>query len=103
LLGILVSPSRGQLVFVPATLFVAYLVARYWRSLPLPRWRSLPLPRLIMPALLSVLGHVALISLFEQPRATWEWNKIPSDASLHPERVWDWRNPQPLAWLLPPR
>jgi hypothetical protein len=156
LLGTLLSPSRGQLVFVPVTLFVAYLVARYWRSLPLRR--------LIMPALISVLGHVALISLFEQwhgghsygpryltplvpwlvllaalslrallerrapamrielaagavllacsvlvqalgtsARATWEWNKIPSDVSLHPERVWDWRDPQPLAWLLPPR
>lgn len=155
LLGILVSPSRGQLVFVPATLFVAYLVIRYWRSLPLPR--------LIMPALLSVLGHVALIALFDQwhgghsygpryltplvpwlvllaalglraslerrapamrielavgavllacsvivqargscARATWEWNKTPSDVSLHPERVWNWRDPQPLAGLLPP-
>ena len=151
MLGILLSPS-GQLVFVPVTLFVAYLVARYWRSLPLPR--------LIMPALLSVL----VISLFEQwhgghsygpryltplvpwlvllaalglrallerrapamrielaagavllacrvlvqargtcARATWEWNKIPADVSLHPERVWDWRDPQLLAGPLPPR
>ena len=156
LLGILLSPSRGQLVFVPLTLFVAYLVGRYWQSLPLPR--------LIMPALLSVLGHVALIALFEQwhgghsygpryltalvpwlvllaalglralferrapamrielaagamllacsvlvqargtcARATWEWNKTPDDVSLHPERVWDWWDPQPLAGLLPPR
>src|SRR5882724_590198 len=46
LLGILFSPSRGQLVFVPVTLFISYLVVRYWRSLPLSR--------LIMPALLSV-------------------------------------------------
>ena len=156
LLGILLSPSRGQLVFVPVTLFVAYLLARYWRSLPLPR--------LIMPALLSVLAHVALISIFEQwhgghsygpryltplvpwlvllaalglrallerrapamrielaagavllacsvlvqargtcARATWEWNKTPADVSLHPERVWDWRDPQLLAGPLPPR
>ena len=156
LLGILVSPSRGQLVFVPVTLFVAYLVGRYWRSLPLRP--------LIMPALLSVTGQVVLISLFDQwpgghsygprylaplvpwlvllaalglrpllerrapamrielaagavllalsvlvqargtcARATWEWNKTPDDISLHLERVWDWRDPQPLAGLLPPR
>jgi hypothetical protein len=154
LLGILFSPSRGQLVFVPVTLFVAYLVVRYWRSLPLRR--------LIMPALVTVLAYVMLIAAFDQwhgghsygPRyltplvpwlvllaalglhallerrapgmrielaagavllvcsvlvqargacapETWAWNKTPSDVSLHPERVWSWRDPQPLAGLLP--
>lgn len=33
LAGNLISPSRGLLVFVPATLFVLYLVARYRRQL----------------------------------------------------------------------
>jgi hypothetical protein len=154
LLGILFSPSRGQLVFVPVTLFVAYLVVRYWRSLPLRP--------LIMPALVTVLAYVMLIAAFDQwhgghsygPRyltplvpwlvllaalglhallerrapgmrielaagavllvcsvlvqargacapETWAWNKTPSDVSLHPERVWSWRDPQPLAGLLP--
>jgi hypothetical protein len=154
LLGILFSPSRGQLVFVPVTLFVAYLVVRYWRSLPLPR--------LIMPALVTVLAYVMLIAAFDQwhgghsygpryltplvpwllllaalglhallerrgpgmrielavgavllacsvlvqargacARETWVWNKTPNDVSLHPERVWSWRDPQPLAGLLP--
>jgi hypothetical protein len=154
LLGILFSPSRGQLVFVPVTLFVTYLVVRYWRSLPLSR--------LIMPALVSVLTCVMLIAAFDQwhgghsygPRyltplvpwlvllaalglrallerrapgmrielaagavllacsvlvqargawaqETWRWNNTPNDVSLHPERVWSWRDPQPLAGLLP--
>jgi hypothetical protein len=154
LLGLLFSPSRGQLVFVPVTLFVAYLVVRYWRSLPLSP--------LIMPALLSVLSHVMLIAAFDQwhgghsygpryltplvpwlvllaalglrallerraprmrielaagavllacsvlvqargtlARDTWTWNKTPNDVSLHPERVWSWRDPQPLAGLPP--
>lgn len=153
-LGILVSPSRGQLVFVPVTLFVTYLVVRYWRSLPHPR--------LVMPALVTVLAYVMLIAAFDQwhgghsygPRYltplvpwllllaalglhallerrapsmrielvagavllacsvlvqargacaqdTWTWNKTPNDVSLHPERVWSWRDPQPLAGLLP--
>jgi len=153
LLGILVSPSRGQLIFVPVTLFVAYLVARYRRSLPLPR--------LVAPALVAVLGHVGLIASFEQwhgghsygpryltplvpwlallaaiglrallerrargmrieigagavllacsvlvqargafVRETWTWNTTPNNVSLHPDRVWDWRNPQALAGLI---
>lgn len=154
LLGILVSPSRGQLIFVPVTLFVAYLMVRYWRSLPLPR--------LVTPAIFSVLAHIALISAFDQwhgghsygPRyltplvpwlvllaalglrtlherrapgmrielaaaavllawsvlvqargawaqETWTWNKTPNDVSLHPERIWNWLDAQPLAGLLP--
>ena len=56
LLGILLSPSRGQLLFVPATLFVVYLVLRYARSLPLPR--------LVLPAAIGALGHLALIAAF---------------------------------------
>lgn len=32
--GVLISPSRGLLVFVPAVLFICYLVIRYWRSIP---------------------------------------------------------------------
>lgn len=58
LVGILFSASRGQFVFVPVTLFVAYLVVRYARSLPLSP--------LVVPALVAVLGHVMLISTFPQ-------------------------------------
>lgn len=153
LLGILFSPSRGQFVFVPLTLFVAYLVVRYRRSLPLSG--------LVTPALIATVGHVLLIGAFplwhgghsygpryltplvpwlvllaalglralldrRMPgtrlelgagaillacsvavqargacvRETWTWNLTPNDISLHPERVWDWRDPQFLAGLL---
>jgi hypothetical protein len=34
LFGDLISPSRGLLVFVPVLLFVAYLLIRYWPTLP---------------------------------------------------------------------
>jgi hypothetical protein len=41
LLGNLVSPSRGLLTFVPITLFVVYLAARYASDLPSPRLAAL--------------------------------------------------------------
>lgn len=54
--GILVSPSRGQLVFVPSTLFVVYLAARYARRMPLRG--------LILPSLIAVVGYLLLIAIF---------------------------------------
>jgi hypothetical protein len=57
LLGILVSPSRGQLVFVPVTAFVLYVVVRYRRALPHAR--------LAATALGALVCHVALIAAFE--------------------------------------
>jgi hypothetical protein len=152
LLALWVSPSRGQLIFVPVTAFVAYLVVRYRRSLPLSR--------LIMPALVAIAGQVALVAAFDAwngghcygprlltplvpwlallgvlglsaareqraarlrielcvgaalvacsvlvqargawARETWNWNVTPSDVTLHPERVWSWRDAQPVAGL----
>ncbi len=35
--GNLISPSRGALVYVPVTLFVLFLLARYWRRVPCRR------------------------------------------------------------------
>lgn len=155
LLGILVSPSRGQFVFVPVTAFVAYLLVRYRHSLPLPR--------MLVPALVAVVGQLALIAAFPLwhgghsygpryltplvpwlvllatlglralldcgargrrielcagalllacsvivqargawVRETWMWNFEPDNVSLHPERVWSWRQPQVLAGLVRP-
>ena len=154
LLGILFSPSRGQLVLVPATLFVAYMVVRYARSLPALA--------LVSPALVAIVGHVALIAAFPTwqggqcygprymtslvpwlvllatlglralldrrargmrlelavgaallacslfvhergawARETWLWNIQPESIDLNLARVWSWRQPQPLAGLLP--
>jgi hypothetical protein len=153
--GILLSPSRGQLIYVPATLFVLYLLVRYARAL---RGSSL-----VAPALVAVLGHTALIaafpnwhgghcygpryltpivpwlvllaalglralldrrargmrvelvagavllacSVFAQARGacareTWTWNTEPNDIGSHPERFWNWRDPQLLRGLLRP-
>ena len=41
--GNIVSPSRGLLIFVPVLLFIAYLLARYWKQVALKRlvWMSL--------------------------------------------------------------
>jgi len=44
---------------------------------------------------------VLVQALGTSARATWEWNKTPSDISLHPERVWIWRDAQPLAGIGP--
>ena len=57
--GILVSPSRGLLIFVPITLFVAYLLARYRRELPSPR--------LVALAVAIVAAHLIVVSGF----STW--------------------------------
>lgn len=52
--GNLISPSRGLFVFVPVLIFVTYLLARYWRKLPLPR--------LVVLALTAAAGHAVVIS-----------------------------------------
>jgi hypothetical protein len=163
LAGNLVSPARGTLVYVPALLFVAYLLVRYWRYAPLRRLVLLSLivtavhlfvisgfghwwgghsfgPRLttgLVPwfVLLAVLGLKArlvwrerrapssrpqagwraeqalgvallVLSVFINMRGatakeTWLWNQYPLGVDEHPERLWDWRQPQFLAGLLP--
>lgn len=163
LAGNLISPGRGTLVYVPTLLFVAYLLVRYWRYLPLPRLVVLALsivaahfiiisgfghwwaghsfgPRFttgLVPwfVLLAILGLKArqtsresragapgsqmvrrielglggallLLSIFINARgatehATWLWNQKPLGVDEHPERLWDWRQPQFLAGLLP--
>jgi hypothetical protein len=35
-------------------------------------------------------------------RATWKWNTLPLNIDQHPERLWDWRQPQFLAGLINP-
>lgn len=37
LAGLLFSPSRGLLIYVPVVFFVGYLIARFWKILPLRR------------------------------------------------------------------
>ena len=34
-------------------------------------------------------------------RETAWWNAVPRDVDRHPERLWDWRDPQFLAWSRP--
>jgi hypothetical protein len=162
LAGNLVSPARGVLVYVPALLFVAFLLARYWRCVPPQRlvWLSLGVftGHLVIVSsfnhwwgghsfgarfmtgvvpwfvLLGTLGTSAmlkwreekgaeasragwraqlacgalllLLSVFINTRgatshATWLWNIRPLEIDQHPERLWDWRQPQFLAGILP--
>ncbi len=54
LLGNLISPSRGLLVFVPALFFIGYLLIRY-RS-------TLPLQRLVVLSLAIVATHLIVVS-----------------------------------------
>jgi hypothetical protein len=50
-----------------------------------------------------LLLSIAINGLGAADRATWFWNKRP-DVDQHPERLWDWRQPQFLAGLIrPPR
>jgi len=150
LLGNLVSPSRGVLVFVPFLLFVAYLLIRY-RSYVSTRLTILGLAAIVLnwilvssfpiwwggfsfgPRLLTdvvpwfvLLTIIALKAALTSPRrtlgraefvagalllalsigingrgavseATAYWNVRPQSVDDHPERLWDWRNPQFLA------
>jgi len=76
LAGLLVSPSRGQLIFVPSTLFVAYLVARYARRVPLRG--------LILPSLIAVVGQLLLFALFP----TWHGGHSYGPRYLTPLTPW---------------
>jgi hypothetical protein len=146
LLGNLISPSRGVLVFVPFLLFVAYLLTRYWRYvskrlailalaailLHVVLVSSFPIwwggfsfgPRLLTDAvpwfvLLTIIGLKAALRNLRGPEfvagalllalsigingrgatseATAMWNVRPASVDEHPERRWDWRDPQFLA------
>jgi len=51
-------------------------------------------------------GFLLALSLFintvgATEHATWLWNQRPLDVDKHPERLWDWRQPQFLAKFLP--
>lgn len=159
LAGNLISPGRGLLVFVPALLFIAYLLVRYRHSIVYPQLAVLAIavivvhmlviacfvhwwgghsfgPRLstgLVPwfVLLAILGLQAMIKLRSESvtssrsrilelsmgagllllsiaingagatsHATWLWNSRPLNIDEHPERNWDWRQPQFLAGLL---
>jgi hypothetical protein len=157
--GNLISPSRGLLVYVPATLFVAYLLIRFRKSFLHkrlvmtalaaivaqflvisgighwwgghgygPRYTTGMIPWFVMLAVLGLtawrahnrelsifcrraiasLGIILLaLSVWINGRgaissATWEWNSRPVDIDKDPSRIWDWRQPQFLAGLLPP-
>jgi hypothetical protein len=155
--GNLISPSRGVLIFVPAVIFVVYLLIRFHRQLPHKRlvalavasmvWQLIMIsgfdhwwgghsygPRLMTAfvpwlVLLSILGLSAMLrsprSHFERvvtaslgllflaagmfihgrgatAPATSIWNSLPENVDLKPERIWDWRQPQFLAGLIPP-
>lgn len=54
----LISPSRGLLVFVPAIIFVCYLLIRYAKALVSPR--------LLVLSLSIIAAHLIVISAFPQ-------------------------------------
>jgi hypothetical protein len=49
---------------------------------------------LLMSAFINTRGATS--------HATWLWNTRPLEIDQHPERLWDWRQPQFLAGILPP-
>jgi hypothetical protein len=152
--AILISPSRGLFIFVPALLFVFYLLIRYWTTIPYARLAILSLsivtiqtvlvalwpvwwggysygPRLLADAipwlaLLAILGCAARLRSANNAKfsraeiatalsllalsiaingrgaisvATATWN-VEVDIDRHPERVWNWSNPQFMAGVL---
>ena len=49
-----------------------------------------------------LLLSVTINGLGAIDRSTWVWNMRPSNIDQHPERLWDWRQPQFLAGFLRP-
>ena len=54
--ALLISPSRGLLIFVPILIFVFYLLIRYWSTVPYPRLAFL--------SLTIVTGQTVLVALW---------------------------------------
>jgi len=156
LIGILFSPARGLLIYVPVVLVPLYLTTRYYRHFPQRRLAVLALaeifsiivtlsccriwwggwsygPRDLVEtvpwfALLTILGIKAFLdapqskvreraifiaaamllltvsvmmnALGALSRPTFDWNASPN-IDEHPDRLWDWRHPQFLAWYPP--
>lgn len=154
LLGNLISPARGVLVYTPVLLFVGWLLVRYRRRIRRPdlaalgcgvvalHWLALSTnppwwggwsygPRLmtdLVPwlAMLAVLGLEARTRTVPAPasgrriegsigvalllasfgmhavgglsKASGAWNAYPQDVDRAPQRLWDWNDPQFLAW-----
>jgi hypothetical protein len=151
--AILISPSRGLFIFMPALIFVFYLLIRYRTTIRYPRLAVLSLsivaiqtvlvalwpvwwggysygPRLLADAipwlvLLAILGCAARLRSANNAKfsraeiatalsllalsiaingrgaisvAPVRWN-VAVDIDRHPERVWDWSNPQFMAGL----
>jgi hypothetical protein len=149
LVGNLVSPSRGLLVFVPATLLCGYgawlrrrsggwttldtavgatvvgswilvsLFPHWWAGYAYgPRFLTDIAPLLVwflppalarafsaaaaarrsavfpVVALLLVSASVATQARGALAQSTVAWNWTPADVTAHPERVWDWSDPQ---------
>ena len=63
LAGNLISPSRGLLIYVPALLFVALLLARYWRYVGLRR--------LVLLSSAVIAAHLIVVSGFSNWWGDW--------------------------------
>jgi len=156
LAGILVSPAKGIVIYVPTILFLIYLLGRYrpwlqYRPLAFtagiacalhvlavagfdhwwagwsygPRLLTDMLPWLVLLAVIAVsawLGSEAsararhvevaacavLVGFAVMVHAggalsqkSMRWNESPNNIDFAPQRNWDWRDPQFLAWALP--
>ena len=61
-----------------------------------------PAPRVALTAGgVLLLLSVVINTLGATSHATWLWNLRPQEIDRHPERLWDWRQPQFLAKYLP--
>jgi hypothetical protein len=158
LLGNMISPARGLLIYVPLVLFLGYLLARHWRALVLRDLAVLAIamcaahwlvistfrhwwggyaygPRLLADIVpwLSLLGALAvrawldraaldgpsksrrfrleritaatllLLSIGIHGVGAWSertdlWNTTPVSVDERPERLWEWADPQFMAW-----
>jgi hypothetical protein len=85
--------SVGPRLFSDVLPFVMLLVADGWLLI-----RARTPPRLLAPV---VVGAALLVgfSLFTHVRAATHfsvqlWNSAPQDVDTHPDRLWDWRDPQ---------
>jgi hypothetical protein len=152
LLGNLVSPSRGLLLYVPSVLVTLVALSVVWKRVDLrlsrvalsavvvhllatsgygqhwwgglsygPRLMTGALPWLVIlaiqslagllssprrRALMTIMALAAVVSVATNLPGAFSsraifWNVYPLSVDEHPERVWDWHDPQFLAALRP--
>lgn len=90
----LMSDALPWLALAAAVVLAAAKLRREREGRPLGRGLRLALAATLAWGLVVHWGGAT-------SNAAQRWNRLPVNVDRHPERLWDWRDPQLLAWLTP--